>query len=56
MDHVKWVTQCLFKARLYLTLEKPKFHKEMVQYLGLSISTKGNVTDEDKVEPLLNYT
>jgi len=46
-DYVKWIMQRLLEAGLYLKLEKCKFHKDTVKYLGLIISTKGISMDED---------
>jgi len=56
IGHVKWIMQWLLKAGLYLKPEKCEFHKEIVRYLGLIISTKGISMDEDKVETVRNWS
>ena len=56
VDHVKWIMQRLLETGLYLKLEKCEFHKETVRYLGLIISTKGILMDEDKVETVRNWS
>jgi len=48
--------QRLLEAELYLKLEKCKFHKETIRYLGLIISTKGISMDEDKVDTVQNWS
>jgi hypothetical protein len=44
------------EAGLYLKQEKCEFHKEIVRYLGLNISTKGISMDEDKAETVRNWS
>jgi len=56
VGHVKWITQRLLEAGLYLKPEKCEFHKETVRYLGLNISTKGISMDEDKIETVRNWS
>jgi hypothetical protein len=56
VDHVKCVMQRLLEAGLYLKPEKCEFHKETVRYLGLIISTKGILMDEDEVETVRNWS
>ena len=56
VEHVKWVMQHLLVASLYLKPEKCEFHKETARYLGLSISTDGISTDEDKVGMVQNWS
>jgi len=45
--------KCLLEAELYLKLEKCKFYKETVWYLGLVISTKGISIGDHKVHTVL---
>jgi len=52
VEHVKWAIQCLLEARLYLKPEKWEFHRETLWYLGLIISMKGILMDEDKVHTI----
>jgi len=40
----------------YLKIEKCEFHKEMVRYLGLIISTKRISIAPDKVETVWNWS
>jgi hypothetical protein len=54
VGHIKWIMQRLLEAGLYLKLEKCKFHKDTVRYLGLIISTKGISMDEDMIETVRN--
>jgi hypothetical protein len=49
-ERVKWIMERLLKAGLYLKPEKWEFHKEIVKYLGLIISTNGVSMDPDKVD------
>jgi len=56
IHHVKWIMQRLLKAGLYLKPEKCEFHKEIVRYLWLIISTKGISIDEDKVDTVRNWS
>jgi len=56
VEHVKWVMKCLLEAGVYLKPEKCEFHKEIVRYLGLIISTTGISMYEDKVETVRNWS
>jgi hypothetical protein len=53
--HLKWIMQWLLEARLYLEPEKGEFHKDIVRYLGLIISTNG-ISMENKVETVQNWS
>jgi len=56
VEHGMWVMQRLLEAGLYLKLEKCEFQTETVRYLGLIISTKGILMDEDDVETMRNWS
>lgn len=55
-EHVKWIMECLLKARLYLKPEKCEFQMNSVKYLGLIISTQGISMDQDKVDIVQNWS
>jgi hypothetical protein len=55
-QHVKWVMERLLQAGLYFKPQKCEFHKKMVKYLGLVISTEGISMDQDKIETVNNWS
>jgi len=52
--HVKFILQALHKAGLQLDIDKCKFHKTEVLYLGLIISTDSIQMDLKKIEAIVN--
>jgi hypothetical protein len=54
--HVNWIMQQSLEAGLYVKPEKSEFHQETVRYLGLIISTKDILMDEDKIETVRNWS
>jgi transposase InsO family protein len=55
-QHVKWVKEHLLQAGLYVKPEKYDFHRDTVKYLGLLISTKGILMNQDKVNTVQNWS
>ena len=50
VEHVKQVLTCLEKAGLQLKLEKYKFYKEEVAFLGFTVSVYKLKISKDKIE------
>jgi len=53
--YVKLVLQALHRAGLQLDINKYKFHKTKVLYLGLIISTDSIQMDPKKIETIVNW-
>lgn len=56
VKHEQCILQCLPDAECYLKSEKFEFHKEIVIYLGLVISTNRISIDEDNVATMRNWS
>jgi len=53
--HVKLVLQALHRAGLQLDVDKCKFHKTEVLYLGLIISIDSIQMDPKKIKTIVNW-
>jgi len=53
--YVKLILQALHRAGLQLDINKCKFHKTEVLYLGLIISTDSIQMDPKKIEAIVNW-
>lgn len=53
--HIDWVLQRLLEANMRISLEKSKFFKTNVEYLGFLVSSDGVRTCPDKVEAIANF-
>ena len=53
--YIKLVLQALCRAGLQLDVDKCKFHKMEVLYLGLIISTDGIQMDPKKIKAIVNW-
>ena len=53
--HVRTVVETLAKAGLYLNLDKCKFHRQEVSYLGFIVSNKGLAMDPEKVAAVAEW-
>lgn len=55
IDHINIILRKLFDANMRVSLEKSKFFKTSVEYLGFVVSTKGITTSPTKIEAIVNY-
>jgi hypothetical protein len=53
-QHVQLVLKAIEEARLQLNVDKCKFHKTEVTYLGYVVSTEGVQMDPSKINTILN--
>jgi len=53
--HVKFVLQALYRAGLQLNVDKCKFYKTEILYLGFIIFTNGIQMDPKKIEAIINW-
>ena len=54
-QHVKEVLKHLYKAGLYVKVEKYEFHSELVEYLGYILSSSGLTMSNDKVKIIQDW-
>jgi len=55
VDHIRWVLDRLFEAKMRVSWEKSKFFKKSVEYLGFIVSSGGIANNPNKVETIKNY-
>ena len=55
MDDINRILGKLFHANMRVSLEKSKFFKTSVEYLGFVVSTNGIKTCQSKVDAIVNY-
>lgn len=53
---LKLVAERLRKANLTISLDKSRFCRKQVSYLGYLLTEKGVAIDSSRIEPILNYT
>jgi len=54
-QHIKEVLKCLYKAGLYVKVEKYEFYSELVKYLGYILSSSGLTMSDDKVKTIQDW-
>ena len=54
-QHVKKVLKCLYKAGLYVKVEKCKFHSKLVEYLGYIFSSSSLTMSNNKVKIIQDW-
>jgi len=54
-QHIKEVLKHLYKASIYVKVEKCKFHSELVEYLGYILSPSGLTMSNDKVKIIQDW-
>ena len=54
-QHVKKVLKCLYKAGLYVKVEKCKFHSKLVEYLGYIFSSSSLTISNNKVKIIQDW-
>ena len=54
-QHVKKVLKCLYKAGLYVKVEKCKFHSKLVKYLGYIFSSSSLTMSNNKVKIIQDW-
>ena len=54
-EHITWVLAKLLEANMRVSVEKSKFFKTSVEYLGFLVSMDGLSTSPEKIETIKNY-
>jgi len=55
VTHVDWVLKNLYEANMRLSVEKSRFFKKSVGFLGFLVTSNGATTDPEKVKAIKDF-